>query len=197
MFCPSLVIPASSRGSHLRAAEEKENLCSASALARSSWVGLALATSGRIDVVVVVVVGVVVMMGRSGLRLPPGALAGACRTSALRAVPRCLVGLVGRPWRRGLVDGAVRVAVTVGGGGRRTYAPPAVLSDLLGLPGPLCVVVGRWPLPRRLRRWRSQRTCASRHLPRPRRHRSPRRRSRQRCSRPWSCLRPHSPRARA
>ena len=37
MFCPSLVIPASSRGSHPRAAEEKENLCSASALARSSW----------------------------------------------------------------------------------------------------------------------------------------------------------------
>jgi len=39
--------------------------------------------------------------------------------------------------------------------------------------------------------------CASRRLPWPRRHRSPRRRSRQRCSRPWPCLGPHSPRARA
>ncbi len=113
--------------------QRKKKICAA----RPRWpilhgVGLALATSGRINVVVVVVVvvGVVVVMGRSGLRLPPGALAGACRTSALRAVPHCLVGLVGRPWRRGLVDGALRVVVTVGGGGCRMYVPPAVLSDL-------------------------------------------------------------------
>ena len=73
------------------------------------------------------------------------ALVGDRHASAPRAVPRCLVGLVGRPWLRDLVSGVVGVVVTVVGGGRRAYAPCAVLVSLPGRPqlcAPLDVVVG-------------------------------------------------------
>jgi hypothetical protein len=51
------------------------------------------------------------------------ALAGDRCAYAPRAVPRCLVGLVGCPWLRGLVDRVVRVVIA-----RRTHQPSAALG---------------------------------------------------------------------
>ena len=48
------------------------------------------------------------------------AFAGDRRAYAPRAVPRCLVGHVGRPWLCGLVGGVVEVVVAVVGGGCRS-----------------------------------------------------------------------------
>jgi hypothetical protein len=51
------------------------------------------------------------------------ALAGDRCTYAPRAVPRCLVGLVGRPWLRGLVGRVVGVVITL-----HTHQPSAALG---------------------------------------------------------------------